>query len=292
MKFVITHTDLDGISAEILMRYKFKKEELVIIESEAYEVDDKVNEILDDICINDELFIVDCSPTVDIMETLNQTKFEKHLIDHHKPKYSCIKYDWANIKPYGNECGASMLCKHLGITCKFVTDFIELVRRYDTWEFAQNKDDNEPSDLNKLFFVMGKKNFIEHCLHQFTIGESPLNQTAMEIVKYKNIEIENYISNKLDRTFLTNIEGISAGVIMAESYKSELGNAICKTFRVPVAVVIGTEGVSLRSDGTVDVSKIAKKFGGGGRTCTAGFKIPNDIKNQYINKILGKEIDN
>jgi nanoRNase/pAp phosphatase (c-di-AMP/oligoRNAs hydrolase) len=36
----------------------------------------------------------------------------------------------------------------------------------------------------------------------------------------------------------------------------------------------GEYNVSLRSNGTVDVSKLAKKFGGGGHSAAAGFTIP------------------
>lgn len=291
MKFLVTHTDLDGIGAEIVMRYRYREEELIVIRSEAYEVDDKINEILDDIQSGDDLFIVDCAPSPQLMETLNQTKFNKHLLDHHIPKFNYLDYDWAIIKPYGKECGASMLCKYLNISFKYLIDFVELVRRYDTWEFTEYSGDIDPPDLNKLFVIMGKDDFVKHCLKQFSLGESPLNQIANEIIKYKNIEINNYINIKLNKTYLTNVKGISAGIVMAESYKSELGDAICKTFRVPMAVIIGTEGVSLRSDGTVDVSEIATIFGGGGRTCTAGFKIPKDVKSTYINKLIGKGSD-
>lgn len=47
----------------------------------------------------------------------------------------------------------------------------------------------------------------------------------------------------------------------------------------PIALVVSAHpngcGVSIRSDGTVDVSKIATKYGGGGHAESAGFFIPN-----------------
>src|SRR3989344_5819241 len=47
----------------------------------------------------------------------------------------------------------------------------------------------------------------------------------------------------------------------------------------PFALVVTAHpngfGVSIRGDGTVDISKIAQKYGGGGHTGSAGFFIPN-----------------
>ncbi len=47
----------------------------------------------------------------------------------------------------------------------------------------------------------------------------------------------------------------------------------------PIAIVVTAHpdgfGVSIRSDGSVDVSKIAQKFGGGGHPQSSGFFIPN-----------------
>ncbi len=64
------------------------------------------------------------------------------------------------------------------------------------------------------------------------------------------------------------------------SYKpltSELAYALYKK-RPPMSIVWreinGEKRVSLRSDGTVDVSAIAKKYGGGGHKAAAGFNLP------------------
>lgn len=60
---------------------------------------------------------------------------------------------------------------------------------------------------------------------------------------------------------------------------SELGNALVKKMP-PLGIVYRIKGdqmkVSLRSDGTVDVAKIAQKYGGGGHKAAAGFQISID----------------
>jgi len=49
----------------------------------------------------------------------------------------------------------------------------------------------------------------------------------------------------------------------------------CPPFALVVTAHPNGFGVSIRGDGSVDVSKIAQKYGGGGHTSSAGFFIPN-----------------
>jgi nanoRNase/pAp phosphatase (c-di-AMP/oligoRNAs hydrolase) len=64
-------------------------------------------------------------------------------------------------------------------------------------------------------------------------------------------------------------------------YTSELGGILVKK-KAPMALIWyeDEEGlkVSLRSDGTVDVSKIAGKYGGGGHRSASSFIVKNRIK--------------
>lgn len=54
----------------------------------------------------------------------------------------------------------------------------------------------------------------------------------------------------------------------------------------PIALVVtahpGGYGVSIRSDGSVDVSKIAEKYGGGGHPGSSGFFIPNGVSVPWV----------
>lgn len=62
------------------------------------------------------------------------------------------------------------------------------------------------------------------------------------------------------------------------SMKSYVGNQLCKKLP-PIALVVSAHpegfGVSIRGDGSVDVSLIALKYGGGGHPSASGFFIPN-----------------
>lgn len=59
--------------------------------------------------------------------------------------------------------------------------------------------------------------------------------------------------------------------------RSHIGHELCTKFP-PFSLVVSAHpdgfGVSIRGDGSVDVSKIAAKYGGGGHSSSAGFFIP------------------
>ena len=67
-------------------------------------------------------------------------------------------------------------------------------------------------------------------------------------------------------------------------FHSELGNLLYK-IKPPIGIIWqekpGGIGVSLRSDGTVDVAKIAQRFGGGGHKAAAAFRLPRGAKKPW-----------
>jgi oligoribonuclease NrnB/cAMP/cGMP phosphodiesterase (DHH superfamily) len=75
---------------------------------------------------------------------------------------------------------------------------------------------------------------------------------------------------------------------------SEAGNALCK-LGYPIALLWFERGdgitqFSLRGDGSVDVSAIAKSFGGGGHNNAAGFQIPLKEGRELVDRILGRNV--
>lgn len=74
---------------------------------------------------------------------------------------------------------------------------------------------------------------------------------------------------------------------------SEAGNALCKD-GYPIALLWFERGdgviqFSLRGDGTVDVSAIAKSFGGGGHNNAAGFQTSVEEGRKVIDAVLGRK---
>lgn len=104
------------------------------------------------------------------------------------------------------------------------------------------------------------------------------------MLKYKDEMIKRIIESNAK---VVEFEGYVAYAVNApHEFASEIGaNLIAK--KPPLAIIWyeGNDGVhvSLRSDGTVDVSKVAEKFGGGGHKASAGFSLTS------LNKLPWKE---
>lgn len=82
---------------------------------------------------------------------------------------------------------------------------------------------------------------------------------------------------------LVEFEGYEVFFGTAHPYKpmkSMVGNLLAKK-KGPFALVVAAHprgyGVSIRGDGSIDVSKIAQKYGGNGHKSSAGFMISNEV---------------
>jgi len=86
----------------------------------------------------------------------------------------------------------------------------------------------------------------------------------------------------VERAKMIEFEGYTVAFATAHPYKpikSLVGNLLAKKFP-PFALVVAAHpdgyGVSIRSDGSVNVAQIAEKFGGNGHPYSAGFLIPRE----------------
>ena len=104
------------------------------------------------------------------------------------------------------------------------------------------------------------------------------------LLKYRDRMVEKLIST-LARP--VSFEGLTAYAVNSRAFHSEIGRRLAERFP-PIAIVWGEENdgrsrVSLRSAGTVDVSQIAAKFGGGGHKKAAAFVIESCAKLPWKN---------
>jgi oligoribonuclease NrnB/cAMP/cGMP phosphodiesterase (DHH superfamily) len=85
-------------------------------------------------------------------------------------------------------------------------------------------------------------------------------------------------------------EGIPCLMVNSANHVSELGAALTKQMP-PIALIWSRRGkkiiVSLRSDGSVDVAKLAERYGGGGHPASAGFSWEAEILIEFPPKKTG-----
>ena len=160
-------------------------------------------------------------------------------------------------------------------------DFVELVRCWDTWDWK--RDNNlEAKRLNNFFGMFEDKDeFISNFYNKIVLDKENfklLSDKEIEMLDNKQKEIEDYIQDKIKDLVI--VEGVddkyTVGRIVLDKPDnvSELGSYINDNYNVDfVALMIKEiDKVSLRApdDNDINVSEIAKRFGGGGHKKAAG----------------------
>lgn len=313
---LITHTDLDGIGCYIVTKHMLllTPEEIDVSFTANDKVDEVVNETLDNIDNYICVFITDLSVNVEtatrISEMYNDGILHDDrfvvLVDHHltatwlddfdkKNDWTTVKVDETIIDGNVHKvCGTYLLYEYLeamtGIkeTNKSFLEFVELVRQYDTWEWDSNNN-IKPKQLNDLFKIKNRFEFIEDILSNICEGLPLLSATDQLVVNLRQKDEDQYIRIKEKQLMPYKLDELSLGVVFADSYLSILGNQLNKLYPEYDAIVMLTgTTVSIRTiHDHIDVSKIAERFGGGGHKPAAGYHIKEEIIDKYIKNALG-----
>ncbi|APH20929.1 DHH family phosphoesterase [Clostridium botulinum] len=311
---LFTHTDLDGIGCAILGILAYGKDNINIEYCNYDDVNEKVKEFYMGAEKNeyDKIFITDISVNEKIATIIKQYYIDEtynpdiQLLDHHPTALELNKYDWAKVQINLNDkektSGTRMfydylkenryLDSHAVVYNQYtnIETFVEIVRKYDIWQW---KEENYliPKQWNDLFYIMGREDFIESILYRLThydiFGFSDFD---LQLLKYKQREIDNYIKSKDKELIVKDILGYKAGIIFGEQYHSEVGNRLSETHpELDFIVIINmSKAISYRNIGNkVDLGKdVAEIFEGGGHPNAAGSPISDEFRNKVINEIF------
>lgn len=286
---LFTHTDLDGVSCSILGKLAFGHN-IHIEHCDYNNINERIGRFIEkDLAKYDRVYITDISVNEEVAETIDALeKYVGHkfvLLDHHETAIWLNKYEWVTVEienKKGKTCGTSLFFNHLYTDMKLVTNiekikrYVELVRRYDTWEWSDIYNDYKAKELNDLLYIYGADYFIEKyadILTQFNNNMFDLVDDLLLSIRQK--EIDRYIKKKQKQILIITKNEFTFGVVFADKYQSELGNELIKMNpRLDFIAMINldTKKVSYRSD-SVNVSKFAEKYGGGGHEKASGSQI-------------------
>ncbi|OME55512.1 hypothetical protein BSK59_13630 [Paenibacillus odorifer] len=299
---LFTHTDLDGIGCAIIAKLSFAE---VDVEYCNYnEIDQKVNDFTASMQFTgyDKVFITDISVSKHVAELIDYSLSEKkeyfnryQLIDHHATAKWLNDYHWASVddtelssypgeefmKSSGTSLFYNYLWEHEIANMSYVLEFIEKVRRYDTWDWQNKYNDIHSKQLNDLLYIIGRDKFVQRFVDNPSIKFSEGEKLLLEVEQMK---IDKYIETKSKQMFTHDfgIEGHEVGIVYAEQYQSQLGNYLAlnnKDLDYIIMIDVGNETVSYRGiHDYIDLGKIAKQFGGGGHPKAAGSQTLPDIK--------------
>lgn len=289
LNYNVTHTDLDGISCGIILKKLGSNIETIYVnygdvDSALLALQQPANIYISDISCGEQT----------LMELLDNGN-RVIILDHHKTALWINSISHPNL--YCNidtsKSGTKLCYEYVndhGVDVTAFYDYVEAVNSHDLW--LRN---NEASDtLALLFSLLGRDAFIDRYSKDPSITVTPQEQLLLDVEIRRRTDI---IDKALKRVvILTDSKGYTYGVVYAQSYISEIGNAILKAIpELAYVAIIGLHirptpnsklgTVSLRSASKVDVSEIAQLHKGGGHPNAAGF-ILEDWDPKYFNEDL------
>ena len=298
---LFTHTDLDGVSCEILGRIAFG-EDIDVVRCGYGNIDDKVEEFINSDEEFDKLFITDISVKKELANALNNISDKVILLDHHKTALWLNEYPFALVQvedeSIGKICGAYLFYEYLKKNHEEFNDtlalklFVKYVRMYDTWEWKEKYDNIIPKRLNDLMYMDGPNEFIDKMIYRLGNNLAIFDDTDLMKLQIEQTYINSYIVQK-NETLIVNDSLFPehiVGIVFADKYISELGNKLCELhpeLDFVVLINMSTLTVSYRTiKDDLDLSDIAKGFGGGGHPKASGSRFDASIINDMLNNIF------
>lgn len=230
---------------------------------------------------NRHIFLVDFSyPKAIIYQILEQCK-TLTIYDHHKSAIEELK-DIGDPKLFMDfdieKSGAEIVWQNLypGV---MPPDIVEYTADRDLWKFNLNQS----KEYNEGLFSRPRTFAEWDIIHlSKSRGTDKLINEGDALLKKFNTDLERLLTNSATYGM---VEGYLVPFVnLPPLYASEAGNRLSKGN--PFAIVYWLSGgelqVSLRSDNkssdSIDVSEIAKFWGGGGHKNAAGFRLNNPIE--------------
>lgn len=307
--FLISHiADPDGITPVILSKIIFNNFDYLLLE--VNEVNTSISKLIDEKKFDnyDIIYITDLSMSEELYNRINDnTKLKDKIkvIDHHISNIFANKYSFVDVIDVNDEglreSATSLYYKHLIKTysnktlhSNAIKFFVNLVREYDTWEWAKTNN-MDAKKLANLFDIYGKEFFIEHYYKFLSESETfSFSEKELFLLEIEQQKMDHYIEEKKETVIPVTIDSYKAGIVFASQYRSELGNILSKHFidRYDFIIIINIErSISYRGIKDVDLNKIASMFGGKGHLNASGSPLPDNIHEQIIKTIFDNKVN-
>lgn len=306
---LFTHTDLDGIGCAILAKNEAFGNNVDIEYCNYDDINKKVSDFFfsTDALNYEYIYITDISIQESLADEINTcvngtTCLPKVLLfDHHPTALSLNKFDWCkvNVEEHGEKTSGTRMFYNYLINENFIDgfsdwtgtlyNFVEIVKKYDTWLWKEKYNDDTPKKWNDLFYIYGRERFIEKVCEKLDNNSLMLDMTDITLLQLNQEKIGRYIETKQTQLIEKDILGYRAGIVFAEQYHSEVGNVLATNNPHLDFIVLINPSYSISYRTVKDVNlgtDIAKIYGGGGHLKSAGSPISSDIKNKIIDMIF------
>ncbi|MDD2181111.1 MAG: hypothetical protein PHW32_01950 [Bacilli bacterium] len=293
-KVIVSHiADIDGMGSVCLANAVFGDIDVILVEvpelRKALEVVQNKN--------YKKIFITDLAFRDDSINlVMNDETLKEKIIhfDHHTSEVSNNMHSFINAIPVKDgikTCGTTLFCEYLKefypspvLETKYTKEFIELVRSYDTWDWKE-ENNTKARDLTTLFTIMGYEEFIKKYSKEILNNKEhfSFNETEQLVIRNKDIDIEEYISQCDKNLIRMNLMGRNVGVSISENYRSDVGNRLSEKHKDELEFILIVNfmrnSFSLRTvRDDIDLGKLAKIISSkaGGQKKAAGMPIEKD----------------
>jgi len=299
---LITHTDLDGVGCYIVLKKVYKNDEIECNFLNYNDTQKFFNEF-NDYQKFDRIFITDLSFSKDSIEFNKLLEIERNnipviYIDHHKTTFKGL-----NNQIINEENSATLLLfnyfNNINNLSNSLKEFAECVSLWDTWQWKNHKNIekvNLAKNLSRIFKYLGINGFNKSILcYDFNKNEKFILPSYLKLISDREFEHTNlYVTRKYQTMKIVYFDGYKTALIFAEKNSSEIADYILNNEEIKedidlvMIINLDIKNVSFRSslNSNVDVSTIAKRYGGGGHFHAAGCQIGDN----YIIKELIREI--
>lgn len=313
MKILLfTHkSDIDGMGNVVLAKLAFEEVDYVLCET--FNLQNEIAKYYDNgsIYYYDKIFVTDLwleEPTLSKVASDEQLKDKFFVFDHHKSALegNFDKYSFTTIKISDDKglcSGTSLFYEYLigngliDYNIKRISDFSELTRKYDTWEWKTKYRDEMPHELTLLFDSVGCDGYIQLMFEKLSNtvdGNFQFNELERMLIDNKINQVQEKLSDYAKKVYYEEILGLRAGIVFIDyEYRNDLAEYFRQhnfdmDFVMLIALDYGT--ISYRNvKDNVNVRLIAEAMGGKGHDKTASSPISEEQKKALITVLTMKK---
>ncbi len=220
-----------------------------------------------------KVYFLDVCPNRKILEKLKKDDCEIVIIDHHlsAKKNLDLASPGSFIIRLNMRRSAAVLTWKYFFPEKKIPKILLYIEDIDLWKFKKRFSREIVASINLLDFDFKKYNKLVNNIENKERRKKYIIE-GKKIVEYQDEMIEQIVQTAKE----VKVGKIKTLLVNSSILISEIGDALIKKLP-PIAIIWLEAGdlkrISLRSNGKVDVSKIAEKYGGGGHKCAASFAI-------------------
>lgn len=295
-------SDIDGITPVILTQLAFEHYDYHLLH--VTNLDNYLREKMDENFFDsyDKIFITDLCMSEEMAKEIDETPLRDKIqvFDHHYRNMPLNSYNFIKVIDERNdihESGTSLYYEYLlenhansYIKKNNVSYYVSLVRLNDTWEWKKFGVE-EARYLPILLSYYGINLYIEKYV-KFFQEEKDFYFTEAEqiLITVEQRRMKEYIEEQKEKILFRTINGYKVGIVFAELYRSDLGNALAEFYKDKIDFVIiinMNRSISyrgIRED--MSVAEFASIYGGNGHKQAAGGPLPEGLKEMIIDYIF------